>query len=83
MDFSDDCCVHEFTPGQITRMHAMIDRYRSDNNLVEGDNTTQSIFKEKGGSCVMRVCENDIEWSIKCNWIMFCSGCASCKNLGS
>lgn len=28
MDYTDDCCMYEFTNEQVIRMHSMIDRYR-------------------------------------------------------
>lgn len=28
MDYTDDCCMHRFTEGQVLRMRSMLDRYR-------------------------------------------------------
>ena len=38
MDYTDYCCVNEFSEGQITRMHAMLERFRS------GEETTDDYY---------------------------------------
>jgi len=38
MDYSENCCMHEFSEGQVTRVHALLEEYRSSDGNGNNDN---------------------------------------------
>lgn len=87
MDYSDDCCMYEFSANQVIRMHSMVDKYRQSSGSKtaagvsrnKSNNRTRTSNTNTKGPCISWVCENPlINWDIKCSWKKSCTGCPEC-----